>query len=392
MTFKHLQTLPFLEKIISFDSTSCKSNLEVIHFIEGYFQSLGLITKLTYNTDKTKANLFATIPAVNGNAKTGGIIFSGHTDVVPIEGQLWDYEPFALSYQDKKFYGRGTCDMKTFVAGTMAFAEQIQKRGPSVPIHFAFSYDEEIGCLGVPVLLEDIVARGITPKICIVGEPTMMKPVIGHKGRVGYQCTIYGKECHSSMTHLGVNAVEIAAELITFLNALGRRLRDHGPHHFDYAPHYTTVHTGVIHGGTVVNIVPNHCYFEFELRYLPGDEPQKYLEELKTYIKTSIVPEMQKISPKSNVTIELKPSIIGLATPEDSEVVKFITSLTGSNHVEKVSYGTEAGIFSQFGIETIIFGPGSIEQAHQQNEFIELSQIELFEKFMIRLMDKVCVN
>ena len=254
-----LSSADMIGRLVGFDTTSRNSNLALIDFVRDYLDGWGIPSELVFDGERRKANLYATI----GPEDKGGIVLSGHTDVVPVDGQPWESDPFALKEADDRLYGRGTCDMKSFVAVALALVPEFLARGLKTPVHFAFSYDEEVGCLGVRGLLAELRQRPVKPRGCIVGEPTMMRPVIAHKGRKSMRCHIHGKEAHSALTHEGVNAVEVAAEIVTYLRSMARRKREQGPFDQDFTPPYTTIHTGVLKGGTALNIVPRDCELEF---------------------------------------------------------------------------------------------------------------------------------
>jgi acetylornithine deacetylase len=280
--------------------------------------------------------------------------------------------------------------MKSFIAVVLALAPDFLERGLKTPVHLCFSYDEEVGCLGVRRLIGELEKRPVRPRLCIIGEPTLMRPVNGHKGKRSFRCHVHGFECHSALAHTGVNAVEAAAEMVAHLKGLARGRRDKGPFDPDYSPPYTTIHTGKISGGTAINIVPKDCSFEFEFRYLPEDDPEAILGSLRRFTEETLLPEMRSVRPETGVHFEEMTSFPGLATRSDEEVTQLALALTGANALGKVSFGTEAGLFSQAGIPTIVCGPGSIEQAHKPDEFIELDQVAECETFLRRLMDRVC--
>jgi len=379
-----LRSREMIERLIGFDTTSRNSNLELIQFVKDYLTGFGIDGRTTFDDDKRKANFYATI----GPGDRPGIMLSGHTDVVPVDGQSWDTEPFGVVERDGRLYGRGTCDMKSFLAVALSFVPEMVRRPLATPIHLAFSYDEEVGCVGVHRLIEDFANLPVRPFACIVGEPTEMKVVSAHKGKRSYTAFVRGHECHSSMTHIGVNAVEIAAEIVAHLRAMARRFREQGPHDHDYEPPYTTVHTGTIHGGTALNIVPKDCSFEFEWRHLPEHDPDEIYAEVAK-LAQSLLPEMQAVEPSTGIEFVERSAIIGLETDPSEEVVALVKSLTGANATEKVSFGTEAGAFQHADVPTVVCGPGSIEQAHKPNEFVSLEQVRLCEGFMARLLDHV---
>ena len=381
------QTRELIEKLISFDTTSRNSNLELIKFIEDYLAGFGIESTLTHNEEEGKANLYATL----GDQNQSGIMLSGHTDVVPVDGQDWDTDPFKLIEKGGKLYGRGTSDMKSFIALVLAYVPKFLERGLNIPIHLAFSYDEEVGCIGVRRMIDMINTLPVKPRMAIVGEPTSMGVIIGHKGKRSYQAHVRGLEVHSSLAPEGVNAIEYAAEMISHLKSMARRIAEHGPHDEMYDIAHTTVHTGVIHGGTALNIVPKDCHFDFEFRYVGDDDPDAIEAEIREFASQSLEPRMREISRETGIDITCYNDMPGLNLNADEEVVTFVKALAGKNDHAKVAFGTEAGLFhTNAGVPTVVCGPGSIEQAHKPNEFIELSQMKEATVFMDRLMDKVC--
>ena len=280
--------------------------------------------------------------------------------------------------------------MKGFVGTALALAPEFVGNGLRQPLYFALSYDEEVGCIGVRELLADLTQAGIRPQSVIVGEPTSMRVVIGHKGKHGYRCTVRGLSCHSAYAPQGVNAVEAAAEVIAYLKGMARRFRDRGPHDALFDVTHTTVHTGVIRGGTALNIVPKECSFDFEFRHLPGDDPEALIAEVKTYAEQTLLPEMRRVDPASGFEWEVLSIMPGLDVASDSAPARLALSLTDFRDVGKVSYGTEASLFQQAGIPAVVCGPGSIEQAHKPNEYVSLDQLGQCEAFLRRLMQRVC--
>jgi acetylornithine deacetylase len=382
---------PLIRTLVGFDTTSRESNLALIDWVRQYLTGHGIEVMLTFDDDRRKANLFATLPAADGNATTGGIVLSGHTDVVPVDGQPWDSDPFVATVKGDRLYGRGVADMKSFSAIGLAFVPQFLRRRLARPLHFALSYDEEVGCVGVRRLLQDITARGIKPAGCIVGEPTGMRLVVAHKGKRSYRCRVRGHEAHSSLTPRGVNAVQVACEIVTFLTQMGRRFRERGGFDAAYDVPYTTVHTGVIRGGTALNIVPRDCSFDFEFRHLPFDDPEALLAEARRFAAT-LLPEMHAVSPHTHIEFDPLTASPGLDTHGDSEIAELGRACSGSRDLGKVSFGTEAALFHDSDIAAIICGPGSIDQAHQPNEWISLEQLALCESFMQRLADRICAT
>jgi acetylornithine deacetylase len=374
-----------LERLIAFDTTSRNSNLELIRDVEQYLADLGIDCELTYDDGGGKANLFATL----GPANKPGIALSGHTDVVPVDGQDWSSDPFDAVQRDGKLYGRGSCDMKGFLAACLAYAPKLLAARPKTPVHLCFSYDEEVGCLGVRKLLADLAQRPVKPSMVIVGEPTEMRVVNAHKGKLSMRATVRGLSCHSSLAPQGVNAVEAAARLTVFLSDLARRKAQEGP--FDEAfdvPH-TTVHAGVIDGGTALNIVPSECRLAFEFRNLPQDDPRDLLAEAVDFVRREVEPAMQAIDPATGFTFEELSAFPALDTEPDAAVVTLAKALARANDTGKVAFGTEAGLFAADGIPAVVCGPGSIEQAHKPDEFIALDQLAQCERFLDRLLDHV---
>ena len=376
-------SIEMITKLVGFDTTSRDSNLALIDWVEAYLADLGVKSERSWDADKRKANLFATI----GPEDKPGIVLSGHTDVVPVDGQDWTSDPFKLVEKDGKLIGRGASDMKGFLGVVLAKTPDFVKRQPKTPIHLAFTYDEEVGCLGVRTLLTELAKRPITPRACVVGEPTLMKPVIGHKGKQSVRCHVHGLECHSALAHQGVNAVEAAAELVAYLKSMARRFRDQGPFDTDYSPPYTTVHTGKIQGGTALNIVPKDCSFDFEFRYLPSEDPDVLFGEVERFAAEKLLPEMRAISAAAGFDFQELSSMAGLDMSSEDEVTRLVMQLSGANGTGKVSFGTEGGLYQDFGIPTIVCGPGSIEQAHKPDEWIEIEQLAAAERFMDRLLD-----
>lgn len=376
-----------IERLVAFDTTSAKSNLALIDFAAELLEDLGADIRLTYDESGRKANLFATL----GPSERPGIVLSGHTDVVPVDGQDWSSDPFRVRREGDRLYGRGTADMKSFLALCLTMAPEFAARSLALPVHFALSYDEEVGCVGVRKLLDDLAVLPVKPRLCIIGEPTEMKAIIGHKGKKNVKCQIHGKECHSALNHRGVNAVEIAAEIVTHLRAMQRRIRDQGPFDPAYDPPYTTIHTGVIQGGTVLNIVPGQCDFEFEFRNLPEQDPEDLMAEVRG-LAQDLVREMLDVDPATGIFFDEYNTTAGLSTPEDAEATRLVCQLSGSNDTSKVSFTTEGGLFQRAGIPAVVCGPGSILQAHKPDEFIELEQVAQGEAFLRRLLERMTAN
>ena len=380
-----LSSEEMLKRLIGFDSTSHKSNLDLIHFVQEYLEGFNISSHLIFDEGRNKANLFATI----GPEDKPGIVLSGHTDVVPVEGQDWESDPFELTERNDLLHGRGTCDMKGFIAVALSKLPKFINQDLKNPIHLAFSYDEEVGCLGAHDIAKHIKNIPVQPKLCIVGEPTSMKAITGHKGVCDFECTVHGHECHSSLSPYGVNAVESAAEVVAYIRSVAKRMANEGPFNQEFNPPFTTVHTGTMNGGTAVNIVPNKCDFHFEIRSIPEQDPKELADEIKQYAWKQIEPAMKEIDPKTGFEFQAIADVPGFDISNDDEMVKFVQALSGSNSTEKVSFGTEAGIYQSLDVPTVVCGPGSIEQAHRPNEFVAKEQIIQCERFMERLLEQV---
>lgn len=377
-------TLDILRQIIGFDTVSRHSNLVMIEWIQRYLERYGIKSTLIFDATGKKANLYATI----GSPDRPGLLLSGHTDVVPVDGQDWSTDPFNLVEKDGRLFGRGTSDMKSFLAVVLAQVPAFASSRLSTPINLAFTYDEEVGCQGAPSLIDHITSLPTRPQYCVIGEPTSMKVITAHKGNKRYRCEVHGHESHSALANRGVNAIEIAADLVYRLRTMARQRADFGPFDRDFDPPYTTIHTGTIHGGTAMNIVPKHCVFEFEFRFIPGDDPLKYLEALKDQARL-LEKEMKGVADDARIDFLFKSQYPALSTEEAAEVTSVAKSLSGSNGTGKISFGTEGGLFQEAGLPTVICGPGSIEQAHKPDEWIYLDQIALCEDFMERLVDRL---
>jgi len=375
-----------LERLIGFDTTSHRSNLEAIAYLKERLEAHGAHCRLTFDDDRKKANLHAVI----GDESVPGIMLSGHTDVVPTEGQDWSQDPYQLVERDGKLFGRGTSDMKGFIALAVALAPEFVARGLKVPLCFSFSFDEEIGCMGVRRLISELAEFPVKPKLCIVGEPTLMRVIAGHKGKRSLRCHVHGKESHSALNDRGVNAIEAAAEVIAKIRQMQRQIKADGPFDAAYDPPYTTLHTGVVQGGRALNIVPRDCWFDFEIRSLPAQGPDALHEEIMAFARRYVEPEMKEVDQGSGFTFLTVNDTAGFDLEDQHPAVRFVTSLTGDNAVGRVAFGTEAGLFNEIGIPTVVCGPGSIEQAHKPDEFVTLDQLAQGEAFLRRLMDHMC--
>jgi acetylornithine deacetylase len=371
-----------LEQLVGFDTTSRNSNLDLISWVESYLDRFGLPHERVVDSTGTKANLWSTI----GPVGVRGYILSGHTDVVPVDGQRWSHDPFTAAERQGRVYGRGAADMKGFLACCLAAVPDMIERPLARPIHLAFSYDEEVGCVGVRGLIAQLERAPVKPLGCFVGEPTEMGVVIGHKAKRSLRVTVKGRTCHSSLAPNGVNAVEYAARLIVHIRALSDRLAESGARDPLYDVPFTTAHTGTVHGGTALNIVPDACVFEFEFRSIAADDLDALVDLVTRYARDVLEPEMKAVAPEAGFTFELKSGFPGLEAPAQSELVSLAKQFSGQARHAKVAYGTEAGLYDQAGIPTVVIGPGSIDQAHKADEFIAVAELAKCGRFLDQLV------
>jgi acetylornithine deacetylase len=376
------RAISVLEALVGFDTTSRNSNLELIAWVEDYLDRLGVAHARVPDRTGAKANLMATI----GPADVPGYILSGHTDVVPVDGQTWSSDPFRLTARDGRLYGRGSADMKGFVACCLAAVPDMLARELRQPILLAFSYDEEVGCLGVRDIIARLRAAPVKPAGCFVGEPTGMQVVIGHKSKHSVHATVHGRTCHSSLAPLGVNAVDYAARQIVKVRDIAERLAREGARDPLYDVPHSTGHTGFVHGGTALNIVPDSCTFEFEFRTIAADDPGALAEEVTAYARDVLEPQMKAVAPEAGIELVEKSSFPGLDTSPAAEIVGLAKAWAGRNDHSKVAFGTEAGGYAQAGIPSVVVGPGSIDQAHKADEFIAVSELEKCGVFLDRLI------
>ena len=369
-----------LSRLVHFDTTSHKSNLALIAFVEDYLAQHGVESHLVPSADAAKASLYASI----GPTGVPGVALSGHTDVVPVEGQTWSSDPFVLTERDHRFYGRGAADMKGFLACVLAAVPDFLKRKLAVPISIVFSYDEEVGCIGVRPLIAEIGRRFVTPRMVIVGEPTSMSVVDAHKGPVRWHVEIKGRAAHSSMAPLGVNAISIAGRLLQELARIERELKTSSrAERFD--PPYATLQVTRIDGGTATNIVPVYCRFDFDVRALPGVDVDAIDRRIRAYADRECVPEMRRVAPESGIDISVANQVPPFAAGTNSEAVALALRLAGHNETHAVSYATEAGLFQEAGSPSVVIGPGDIAQAHAADEFIAKDQLDKCMAFLDRL-------
>lgn len=361
-----------LGSLIGFDTTSRESNLQLIQFVRDYLTGLNVPCELIYNDERSKANLFATL----GPDNVPGIVLSGHTDVVPVDGQPWTVAPFALTEKEGKLYGRGAADMKGFIACVLAAVPTLLAAPLRMPVHIALSYDEEVGCLGVRSLLAQLAQRPVKPLLCIIGEPTELKPVLGHKGKLAMRCEVQGAACHSAYAPQGVNAIEYAAQLIGELGRIGSQLRAPELHDPRFDPPFSTVQTGVISGGKALNIVPADCRFDFEVRALPAQDPQAVAAKLERYAEQQLLPKMRAVDEQSSIRFSELSAYPGLATDPQSHAAQLLAQFCGSSDFTTVAFGTEGGLFDAIGIATVVCGPGSMDQGHKPDEFVSVEQLD----------------
>ncbi|WP_202368521.1 acetylornithine deacetylase [Pseudomonas sp. MWU318] len=380
-----MNSVALLRTLVGFDTTSRESNLQLIEFVRDYLAGFDVPCELIYNAERSKANLFATI----GPAEQPGIVLSGHTDVVPVDGQPWTVAPFELCEHDGKLFGRGTADMKGYIACVLALVPALVAAELRMPVHIALSYDEEVGCLGVRSLLAELEQRPVKPLLCIIGEPTELKPVLGHKGKLAMRCDVQGHPCHSAYAPLGVNAIEYAAELIGELGRIGQQLK--APEHHDarFDPPYSTVQTGVISGGKALNIVPADCRFDFEIRALPSQDPTLVAQQLQTYAEQQVLPRMRAVSEHSAIRFSELSAYPGLATDAQSQAAELIAAFCDSQEFGTVAFGTEGGLFDAAGIPTVVCGPGSMDQGHKPDEFVSRAQLDACDAMLQRMLASI---
>jgi len=370
--------------LIAFDTTSSTSNLALIDFARNLLDDHGIAAQLVHSDDRSRANLYATI----GPDDAGGVMLSGHTDVVPTAGQAWHSDPYTMQTSAELLTGRGACDMKGFIACVLAALPQIAAKPLQTPIHLAFSYDEEIGCVGARRLVESMAGFEVKPRIGLIGEPTDMAMVLGHKGKVSYRVTVSGLSCHSAYISDGVNAVEYAAELISFIRAMNARVRQQQLDQ-SYTVPYSTFHVGNIKGGTALNIVPRECTFEFEIRNLPQQDLEALAHDIRHYASDVLLPDMRARYAEADIRFDELSCYPGLHTDPASAVIAYTRAINPVDRIgDNVSFGTEAGLFDNIGIECLVCGPGSIDQAHKPDEFVRRDQLRLCDRMLENLVHR----
>tara|TARA_Y100000591_G_scaffold276955_1_gene254382 strand:+ start:255 stop:1439 length:1185 start_codon:yes stop_codon:yes gene_type:complete len=373
-------SIKILTDLISFETISGEDNNSLINYCDELLKKVGATSFKTYDENKKRVNLFATLKAKKSNGKSP-IIFSGHTDVVPVS-KGWSTDPFKATIKGDKLFGRGSCDMKGFIACVLAFAPIFSKSNLNRDLHFSFTFDEETACIGAPILIKELKKRGFNKGICIVGEPTNMKIIDAHKGAYEYTTYFNGLAGHSSQPHKGVSAVEYAAKYVNKLIELRQKLKDRVPKDSIFSPPYSTLSIGGIFGGIAHNVIADKCHVKWETRPVIKKDAIFLNEELDKYVNNILLPEMKKVYPDSDIIKKTIGEITGFDRKEKSEACEFVSNITGDNSREVVSFGTEAGLFQEIGISTVVCGPGSIEQAHKIDEFIKLDEIEKCIKFL----------
>lgn len=374
-------TAELLSRLVSFDTTSRNSNLELAQFVGDYLDGYGVPYRLIYDNTGQKANLHAIL----GPQQAGGFALSGHMDTVPVDGQSWTSDPFSLREQNGRLYARGATDMKGFVASALAAVPAVLELGIVRPLHLLLTYDEELGSIGAPRLIDDLKKTGLAPSFCVVGEPSGMKPLVGHKGKLALRVRVRGRPGHSSKPAAGVNAIQAAAEAITWVTAQGRRFALEGPFEQGYDPPHTTTHVGLVQGGTSLNMIPEQAEFVMEWRVIAANDSAVELEKLKAHVTQVIEPAMKQVDPQSGFAFEVTAQYPGLFLDPDHELAVMVKELTGCQEVAKVSFGTEGGLYQAAGIPSIVCGPGDIAQAHQPDEWIATSELDACDHFLQRL-------
>ncbi|HTW73032.1 MAG TPA: acetylornithine deacetylase [Acetobacteraceae bacterium] len=382
---QRLTTAEMLARLVAFDTTSRNSNLRLIGFVRDYLDGFGVPYRISTSAGGDKANIHATI----GPQASGGLALSGHVDTVPVDGQAWSADPFTLRRDDGKLYGRGTCDMKGFVASFLAAVPDFQAKPLQRPLHLCVTYDEETNFDGVERLIDDLNISALRPALCVVGEPSGMKPILAHKGRLSLNVSVRGRPGHSSEPAHGVNAVHAAAEAIAWVAADLRRLANEGPFDPAFDPPHTTGQAGTVQGGSILNIIPEHAEFTLEWRDIPGDDATRHLDRLKAHVAAHIEPAMHAVHKDTGFRYEIINLMPRMSLPPDHDLAAVVKQVTGSNAAGTVSYGTEGGYYQNAGIATLVCGPGHIAQAHQPDEFVAQSQLDACDDFVRRLADRL---
>jgi acetylornithine deacetylase len=387
------QALSMIDTLVGIPTVSRDSNLGVIEVARDHLRKLGLQPELVYDRRERKANLFCTLADDAAAARTRGIILSGHTDTVPVDGQDWSSDPFKATHShaagEGRIHARGSADMKGFIAIALAWAGRFVAAQERLPIHLALTYDEETTFIGVNGLIADLSDKGIRPAGCIIGEPTDMRAIVAHKGKSDWCCRVRGREAHSSLTPTGVNAIEYAAQLIAYIRALADRLAREEPKDARFEVPYTTLQTGTVHGGIAVNVVPRDCEFHFELRNIPGTSTDALSRQIIDYAQRELLPQMQRVAADADIRFEPGMSLPAFGIAPEAPLVDWAMQLASTRHLGTgaVSFATEASVFQKAGIPTVVMGPGSIAQAHKPDEYISYAQVAACEQFFARLIE-----
>jgi len=380
--------LEMIDRLIAIPTVSRDSNLGLIELARDHLAALGLKPHLVYDSTEKKANLFCTLADDEAAAKTRGIVLSGHTDVVPVDGQDWASDPFKAAHREGRIHGRGTADMKGFIAIALAWAPRFLTAQSRLPVHLSLTFDEETTFLGVRGLVADLQERGIRPAGCVIGEPTDMQAIVAHKGKRDYCCRVRGREAHSSLTPSAVNAIEYAAQVIGFIRALAARMAREEPKDARFEVPHSTLQTGVIRGGIATNVVPRDCEFFFEMRNIPATPHDAMSAQILEYA-SALLPEMRAVAPEADIGFEMGMDLPAFGIAPDAPVVKWAQALARTQHLGTgaVSFATEASVFAGIGIPTVVLGPGSIAQAHKPDEYITYAQVAACEQFFERLAE-----
>ncbi len=381
--------LEMIDRLIAFPTVSRDSNLGLIEYARDHLVRLGVKPHLVYDASQKKANLFVTLADEPDAVKSGGIVLSGHTDTVPVDGQDWASDPFRAHHADGRIHGRGTADMKGFIAIALAWAPRFLAAQRTMPVHLSLTFDEETTFIGVRSLVADLTERGIRPAGCIIGEPTDMQAIVAHKGKRDFCCTVRGREAHSSLTPTAVNAIEYAAQIIAYIRALADRQAREEPRDARFTVPHSTLQTGVIRGGIATNVVPRDCMFEFEMRNIPATSHDAMTQPILEYARGELLPRMRAVAPESDIAFAMGLDLPAYGIEPDAPLVRWAMELAQTTRLGTgaVSFATEAPIFQHAGVPTVVMGPGSIDQAHKPNEYIALEQVAACEQFFGRLIE-----
>ena len=380
--------LEMIDRLIAFPTVSRDSNLGLIEFARDYLAALGVKPRLVYDASRNKANLFCTLADDVEAAKSAGVILSGHTDTVPVDGQDWSSDPFRADHRGGRIHGRGTADMKGFIAIALAWAPKFLAAQRAMPVHLSLTFDEETTFIGVNTLVADLKDAGIKPAGCIIGEPTDMQAIVAHKGKRDFCCHVRGREAHSSLTPTAVNAIEYAVQIVAFIRALAEKASREELKDSRFAVPHSTLQTGVIHGGIAVNVVPRDCKFEFEMRNIPGTPHDALSRPILDFARNDLLPQMKRVAPESDIEFKIGMDLPAFGIDTDATIVTWAQSLARTAHLGTgaVGFATEASVFQRVGIPTVVLGPGSIDQAHKPDEYISYEQVAACEAFFARLI------